>query len=252
MEGINHDDYYSDTTDAGNRFFDKYGKNIITYSNFYTLNLDSYTSLIAMLNSIFVPYQAYMDESKYDFVNNLNNLVRIFNKNGFSTHFLTSYGEQQKRFIPNISEWSEVACLKNIDSIEKYAKVTSSKIEMAAEDLAVFDDLIRILVKNPNPFIFQEMVYGHTSAWKEQTGIETIDYYNRYFEKTITALVNNNMADSTLVVMVSDHGPRDDAYDTGNYHIPMFAWARDLSKETKEGMLSHLDFKDILLNFGFK
>ena len=139
-------------------------------------------------------------------------------------------------------------CLKNIEKLTGYAKVTSRKIEKAAEDIAVFDNMIEILKEDSLCFVFQEMVYGHTAFWIEQTGIETIDYYNRYFTKTIEALKNNNLDDSTLVVIVSDHGPRDDAYKTENYHIPMLIWATDLQENINFNFSSHLDFKDILLD----
>jgi len=243
MEGINHKEFFA----KSNSFINRYQQNIVSYDNYYTLNLDSYTSLLAMLNNIFIPYQAYVDERKYNFINEQNNLVRFFNANGFSTHFLTSYGEQQKRFVPDIREWTEVVCMKNIDSNTKYASVKSSKIEFACEDLAVFDDLISILKNNAQAFVFQEMVYGHTGTWQEQTGVETIDYYNQYFNKTVEALKSNNLLDSTLIVIVSDHGPRDNAYATENYHIPMLAWANDLKKNVNKNFTSHLDFKDILL-----
>ncbi len=247
MEGINYKDYWAQSNAEKNSFPNKYIQNIISFDNYHTLNLDSYTSLIAMLNNIFVPYQAYVDERWYAFVNRQNNLVRLFNANGFNTNFLTSYGDQQKRFVPDISEWAQVVCLKDIENLTGFAKVTTSKIESAAEDLAVFDDIIRIVRKNPKCFIFQEMVYGHMASWKEQTGIDAVQYYNQYFTKTIETLKNNNLDDSTLVIMVSDHGPRDNAFTTENYHIPMLVWAMDLQAGKNNSFTSHLDFKDILL-----
>ena len=247
MEGINYNDFYEKSSTDGNSFINQQKKNIITYNSYYTLNLDSYTSLIAMLNNVFIPYQAYVDERKYNFVNNGNNLVRLFNSNGFTTHFLTSYGEQQKRFVPNYKEWTKVITIDNLENNDEFACLTSSKIETACEDLAVFYDLIQILKNNPQPFIFQEMVYGHSAEWFEKTGIKTIDYYNQYFNKLIEALKSNNLLDKTLLIITSDHGPRDNAYDKENYHIPMFIWANDLSSDINENLTSHLDFMDILL-----
>ena len=247
MEGVNYKDYWTKSNADKKSFPNKYKQNILSFDNYHTLNLDSYTSLIAMLNNIFIPYQAYVNEKKYHFINKKNNIIRCLNANGFNTHFLTSYGEQQKRFVPNIKEWTQVTCMKNIENLTQYAKVTANKVEMAAEDLAVFDNMVQIL-KNTSPcFIFQEMVYGHTSSWKEQTGIATIDYYNQYFTKTIEALKSNKLDDNTLVIMVSDHGPRKDAYTTKNYHIPMLVWANDLQEGINTNFTSHLDFKNILI-----
>ncbi|MEN8264807.1 MAG: sulfatase-like hydrolase/transferase [Nitrospirota bacterium] len=247
MEGISHKDYHAESSADKNSFINRYRKNVVSYNNYHTLNLDSYTGLIAMLNSVFVPYQAYVDERKYRFVNERNNLVRIFNSNGFSTHFLTSYGEQQKRFVPDIEEWSETVYMHDIESNAEYACIKSSKIEYACEDLAVFDDLINILKNNPQPFVFQEMVYGHTSEWKEKTGIKIMDYYNQYFNKIVKTLKSNNLSENVLLVILSDHGPRDNAYTAKNYHIPLLVWANDLTGDVNNDFISHIDFKDVLL-----
>lgn len=249
MEGINHKDYYAKYLNDENSFTNLYGQNIVYFDNYYTLNLDSYTSLLAMLHSIFIPYRAYVEEKKYKFINERNNLVRFFKRNGYSTHFITSYGEQQKRFVPAFDEWSEFVYMKDIEKNTKYASVTSNKIEFASEDLAVFNDLVNIVKNNPKCFIFQEMVYGHTSSWKEQTGIETIDYYNQYFTKTVEVLKSNNLLDSTLLVITSDHGPRDNAYIIENYQIPLLFWANNLEKDVNDVFVSHLDLKDLLVAF---
>lgn len=247
MEGINFNDFTGKSQANANSFFSRHKQNILSFTKYYSLNLDSYTSLISMLNSIFIPYQAYVNEQKYLFVNNHNNLTRFFNTNGFSTHFLTSYGKQQERFVPNIREWTQAKFMDTIESNTKYACITTSKIEYACEDLAVFDDLILILKKNQRAFVFQEMVYGHTTGWKEKTGIETIDYYNRYYNKVVDELKKNNILDSTLIVITSDHGQRDNVYDINSYHIPLLVFATDLQNSSNNKFLSHIDFKDILL-----
>jgi len=247
MEGVNYKDYYDKSTGDKNSFINRHQDNVATWHNYHTLNLDSYTSLLAMLNSIFIPYQAYVDESKYRFVNKRNNLIRFFNANGFSTHFITSYGEQQKRFVPDAVEWSEMVFMKDIENNTKYASITSSKIDYACEDLAVFDDLIEILKTNTQAFVLQEMAYGHSSQWKEKTGLETIDYYNQYFNKIVAALTTNKLLEGTLLIISSDHGPRDNTYASENYHVPLLIWAQDIEKTENHKFISHLDFKDILL-----
>ncbi len=247
MEGINYDEFTTKSLADVNSFINLHKQHTISFTNYHTLNLDSYTALIAMLNSIFVPYQAYVNEEKFVFVNKRNNLVRFFNANGFSTHFLTSYGEQQKRFVPDISEWTQVKCKDNIDGSSQYACITTNKIEYACEDLAVFNDLMTMLRNNHRAFVYQEMVYAHTTEWKAKTGIETIDYYNHYFNKVVDELRANNLLDGTLIVILSDHGPRTNAYNRENYHIPMMVFATDLQQDNKSKFLSHLDFKDILL-----
>lgn len=249
MEGIGSEDFarYSQADDSS--FYARYRPNIFVYENYHTLNLDSYTSLIAMLNSIFVPYQAYVNEKGYAFVNRRNNLTRFFHANGFTTFFLTSYGRQQERFVPNAGEWTKRRYEDIAAGMSRYACITSSKVENACEDLAVFDDLVAILKTNPKAFVFQEMVYGHTTEWQSKTGIGTLDYYNRYFIKIVEALVSNQLLDKTLLVVASDHGPRSDASLPRNYQIPLLFFASDIRGGKSDAFLSHLDFKDLLLEF---
>lgn len=248
MESVNYSDFMKKSTNSPNSFLNKHRTNIISFHNYHTLNLDSYTSLIAIINSIFVPYRAYADESRFLFVNNMNNLVRIFNVNGFFTLFITSYGRQQERFVPDIPEWSEKIFMKDIENNKDFACITSTKIETACEDLAVMDDLMRTAKKDTLVFIFQEMVYGHTAGWKDKTGIETVDYYNNYFNLLVENLENQNLLDSTLIAVLADHGPRDDVYDEKNYRVPLLFFAKNISGKENNEFLSHLVFKDMLLN----
>lgn len=248
MESVNYENFINASVPDSNSFYNIHKKNLILYKNYYTLNLDSYSSILAMLNSLFIPYQAYVNDKKFSFVNNRNSLVRFFNKNGYSTLFLTSYGIQQERFLPDLNDWTQRIFMDSISGNQKFASVTSNKIEYACEDLAVFDDMMNFLKSNKKSFILQEMVYGHTIAWKQKTGIETIDYYNQYFEKTINELKKNNILDSTLLVVVSDHGPRNRPYNTENYHIPLLFYSADINSNENTKFLSHIDFKDILLS----
>jgi hypothetical protein len=183
MESINYNDFISKSTKDSNSFYVEHKKNIGLYKNYYTLNLDSYTSLISMLNSIFIPYQAYVNDSKFTFVNQRNNLIRFFGNDGFKTLFLTSYGDQQERFLPDLNDWTQRIYMDSISGNPEYASITSNRIEYACEDLAVFHDMMNFLKTNNKAFVLQELVYGHTIAWKQKTGIETMDYYNQYFNR---------------------------------------------------------------------
>ncbi|GEM_PF-1455494 len=247
MEGLNYDDFINESKADPDSFINRRRKNIYLFNNYYTLNLDSYTSLISMLNSIFIPYQAYVKENRYSFVNKRNNLTRFFNVNGFNTFFVTSYGRQQERFVPNIHEWAQTKYMDNIEGNKQHACVTTNKIEYACEDLAVLEDLINMLKKSQRSFAFQEMVYGHTSEWKEKTGKGAIEYYNSYFNRIAEKLKENNILDNTLLIITSDHGPRDNPYNVKNYHIPLIVFASDLQQRSNNEFLSHLDFKDLIL-----
>lgn len=249
MEGVNYDEFINPVDTDSSSFLAQHREHLEVYHRYHSLNLDSYTSLLVMLNSVFIPYQAYVNETKYVFVNHGNNLVRWFNTNGFSTFFLTSYGKQQERFVPNRREWTQTTYLDNIEENTQFACVTTNKIEYACEDRAVLEDLISLLKKHPRALVFQEMVYGHTNEWQKKTGLGTIAYYNKYFNTVIKRLEQERLLKQTLVVITSDHGPRDDAYNPANYHVPFFVFAADRMPQVHHEFVSHVNFKDILLAF---
>lgn len=249
MEGVNYDEFINPVDTDSSSFLAQHREHLEVYHRYHSLNLDSYTSLLVMLNSVFIPYQAYVNETKYVFVNHGNNLVRWFNTNGFSTFFLTSYGKQQERFVPNRREWTQTTYLDNIAENTQFACVTTNKIEYACEDRAVLEDLISLLKKQPRALVFQEMVYGHTNEWQKKTGLGTIAYYNKYFNTVIKRLEQERLLKQTLVVITSDHGPRDDAYNPANYHVPFLVFAADRMPQVHHEFVSHVNFKDILLAF---
>ncbi|KHD07913.1 hypothetical protein PN36_17335 [Candidatus Thiomargarita nelsonii] len=110
-----------------------------SYTNYHTPNLDSYTALLAMLNSVFIPYQAYTNTDKYSFINTQTNLVTIFNKNDFFTSFLIPAASHHIRFTPDTEDWDNIVFHNDFKN-DEFTCITSSKIEMACEDMVVFDD----------------------------------------------------------------------------------------------------------------
>jgi len=247
METVNIDMFFDSTQTKTPSFYTKHRANCQIYSNYQTSNLDSYTALIAMLNSVFVPYQAYPNEHSYAFVNQKNNLVEFFNTHQFYTAFVSSYGEQQKRFVPNFADWNEVNCMMNIDTNHLYNCSTTNKIETACEDFAIMDRILDLSKKHSKLFLFQEMVYGHSAEWESKTGEKTVDYCNRYFNAIYDSLKTYNLLDSTLLVITSDHGPRQDPSDIRNYHIPLILFSTNLTPGKNDDFISHLDFKDVIL-----
>jgi hypothetical protein len=130
----------------------------------------------------------------------------------------------------------------NIDN-SKFQCIKSNKIEYACEDLAVFDDLKNIIKKNESSFILQEMVFGHSKKWEGLSGINPTKYYNNYINK----LINTKLLDDSLLIILSDHGQRDDATKKTNYHIPLIFWSKDMKKQNNNKFYSNIDFRDILL-----
>jgi glucan phosphoethanolaminetransferase (alkaline phosphatase superfamily) len=243
MEGITYSEFINQSKKDKDSFLNNYS-NYSIFTNYYTNNLDSYTSLLSMLTGIFIPYQAYKEEDKFQFINNTDNIVRILKQNNFQTYFVTSYGIQQKRFTPVIQDWDQTIYMSddNIDN-SKFQCIKSNKIEYSCEDLAVFDDLKNIIKKNESSFILQEMVFGHSKKWEGLSGINPTKYYNNYINK----LINTQLLDDSLLIILSDHGQRDDATKKTNYHIPLIFWSKDMKKQNNNKFYSNIDFRDILL-----
>ncbi len=218
-----------------------------SFSRYHTTNLDSFTSLLAILNSVFIPFQAYVNEEKYRFLDHGENLVRFFSGNGFKTHFVTSFGSHQIRFAPDVPDWTDLHFVEDVRADPRFICVTSNPVEWAAEDLAALEPLLARLASAPRVFIFQEMVYGHTPEWVARTGKTPLEYYRAYFRKFFVTAAARNLLDRTLVVICSDHGPREDQWEPESYHIPLLFWASGLASGTDDRFLCHLDLKDLLL-----
>lgn len=245
MESVDYDAFVARLWGPRSAFAAKVRGRGVLYTNYHCLNLESYTGLLTMLNGVFIPYRAYGDDSPFRFVNALDNLVRQLNASGFGTWFVSSYGAWQARFVPDAPDWSGIL-LKDPAKNQGFISVDTNGIERATEDLAVLEDVVG-LCRSPEPrFVFQEMVAGHAPVWKEKTGIEPLDYYDRYFAKLYARLEEERLTDGTLLVVTSDHGPRSGPSDPASYHLPLLLVAPDLTPGEEAAFLSHLDFADLL------
>jgi len=59
VEGVTGAQFETEFLAADDGYWDRVKEESITFTNYHTTNLDSYTSLIAMLTSVLVPYRAY-------------------------------------------------------------------------------------------------------------------------------------------------------------------------------------------------
>ncbi len=247
MEGLNYDTFIGQSEKNPDSFLNRFRHQIKSFTNYHTLNIDSFTSLIAMLNSIFVPYSSHTSKEHFDFTDKRNNLVRFFNQNNFTTFFITPLGTQQAYFVPDLDEWKTKMFMEGMDTVTQFKCITSMKIENSCEDLTLLQNLVDTLAAYPKIFAFNEMVYGHVNEWTEKKGMDVIEYYNQYFNLFIKKLSEKNLLDSTLVLIVSDHGPKEDALNIANYHIPLLAFATNMDTTANDLFASHLDFKNIVL-----
>lgn len=232
------------------------------FSNYFTTNLDSFTSMVAMVNSVFVPYQAYSDPERYGWVQRAPGLVQAFKKNGFKSMFVSTARFQP--FIPSKADWDVVITRDALPAgspgaappSEKMAVIESPPVEAAVEDRAAGSAVAGFMAGNPRAFVVQECVFGHTREWIDLTGGTQLQYYDRYFRELSESLAALDSAEAaagrapsgagTLMVLVADHGSRSGPGVRENYRVPLLMRGAGVAPGTDARFLSHLDFAGLI------
>lgn len=244
LEGVTADQFETHVLGQGSTFFQRVRHQAIYFDKYYTTNLDSYTSLIAMLTSEQVPYRSYTDTGLYDAVNGAGNLVRSFRKLGYHTLFLSTYEYQP--FIPVRNDWSRIMHRADLPTINGYVSVESSRMESATEDRAALSTLIAFPLHYPKTFVLHELVYGHSTAWRAKTGITQLAYYDAFLNELIEGLVASGVWSNSLLVVVSDHGDRSKAANAGNYRVPLLVAGAGVVPGLDHQFRSHLELQRII------
>ncbi len=214
------------------------------FSNYFTTNLDSYTSLVAMMTSVFVPFMAYSDPEIYSGVQNAPNLAAAMKKNGAFCSFISTAADQP--FVPVKNEWDRVLARRDIPTGEAMAHIDSPPIESAVEDRAARPAIIDIMQKNPRSFIVQECVFGHTEAWLDLTKKTQLEYYDLYMRELTDSIKAAGLLDNTLLILVADHGSRRDPAEFDNYRVPLIMRGPGVISGDDGRFLSHLDFSGLV------
>jgi len=247
LEGVIADSFEQGFLTIPARFYSRHKNNSVYYNNYYTNNLDSYTSLIAMITSIMVPYRSYADTDIYDSVNTAPSLTEDFHRRGFTNSFISCY--QYQPFVPTRKYWDKIYERKDLPSLEKWLTLGSSKMEMATEDKAAISTITDIVKSNKKSFILHEMVYGHSPEWRAKTGMTQNEYHNEYLMDLWQNLEAEKLIDQTLFIIVSDHGDRAKSSEIDNYRIPLLITGHDLSYQLRNEWLSHLDLPGIIYHY---
>ncbi len=223
-------------------------KNRSTYfSHYYATNLDSYTSLICMLTSVAVPYRSYSDPALYEGVNNAPNIVKAVRRRGFKTLFISTYEYQP--CVPVRNDWDRIMDMRDLPAENRYVSVGTNKMESATEDMAAFSTIVSFMRSHQQTFVLHELVYGHSPDWIMKTGISQVEYYDRYIQATTHALDSTGLNDQTLVVVVSDHGPREHSADINNYHIPLLLTGTSVPSLVDSSFVSHMNLSSIISSY---
>lgn len=244
LEGVNavsfekeflsqHDGYYAHV------------KNRSTYfSRYYATNLDSYTSLICMLTSVAVPYRSYSDPTLYEGANNAPNIVKAVRRRGFKTLFISTYEFQP--FVPVRDDWDRIMDMRDLPAKDRYVSVGTNKMESATEDMAGLSTIVNFMRSHQQTFVLHELVYGHSPDWIMKTGIPQVEYYDRYIRAITHVLDSTRLGDQTLVVVVSDHGPRERSADINNYHVPLLIAGASVPRHVDSSFVSHMNLSSII------
>jgi hypothetical protein len=217
------------------------------FSEYHTTNLDSYTSLIAMLTSVQVPYRAYANPAGYESVNEGANLVAALRRKGFSTLYIST--AEYKPFVPVRKNWSREMGMRDLAQQDGWVKVTGSKVEIGLEDRAALPAILEFLSSHPKTLVMQEMLFGHSPRWMALTGKKQLEYYDGFLLELLNGLEQKKILDQTLLVVVSDHGDRAESANAENYHVPLLISGRGITPSQSSALYSHIDFQQIVAHF---
>lgn len=247
LEGVTSADFENGFLRAHTKFLARMGDRATYFSRYYATNLDSYTSLIAMLTSVQVPYRAYADESLYGAVNQTANLTRALRERGFFTLFLSTYAHQP--FVPTRNDWDRVLDRGDLPSLEGWVSLGSSRMEAATEDRAALSTLVNAAAAHPRTLVMHELVYGHSTEWRAKTGQTQLAYYDAYLCDLLDRLEARGLGSRSLLVIVSDHGDRAKASVAENYRVPLLVAGAHVPRGEDAAFRSHLDLEGIVASY---
>jgi len=244
LEGVTAKDFENEFMKIPGGFWEKNKNNITYYKNYYTTNLDSYTSLISMLTGIQVPYRAYADESAYTGVNSANNLARDLKNRDFKNLFISTY--QYQPYVPVKNSWNQIVDMSGLKEKGNWLTLGTNKMESATEDKAAIPFVMEYIQKNEKIFLLDELVYGHSPEWRARTGVTQLEYYDSFLTELKEKIKQAGELSKTLFVVVSDHGDRSKAFDSENYRVPLFLFYSENREKVNNDFLSHLDLPQLI------
>jgi len=165
LEGVTSDAFEQEFLTRCDGFYWRVKGHAAYFSQYYATNLDSYTSLIAMLTSVQVPYRAYADEKLYRSVNRTDSLPRLLRSLDFRTLFICTCAHQP--FVPTRNEWDRVMHRGDLPSLDGWVSLGSSRMEAATEDRAGLAKIEEFVVASRRSFVLHELVFGHTPQWRK-------------------------------------------------------------------------------------
>ncbi len=244
LEGVNTVSFEKEFLSRHDGYFAQVKNRSTYFSRYYATNLDSYTSLICMLTSVAVPYRSYSDPALYEGTNNAPNIVKAVRRRGFKTLFISTYEYQP--FVPVRNDWDCIMDMRDLPAETRYVSVGTNKMESATEDMAGLSTIVSFMRSHQQTFVLHELVYGHSPDWIMKTGVPQVEYYDRYIQAITHVLDSTDLGDQTLVVVVSDHGPREHSADINNYRVPLLLTGTSVPSLVDSSFASHMNLSSII------
>lgn len=222
------------------------------YNNHYTNNQDSRTTIWTLLNSKFLPFEAYIDNwnEKYGFILEENNLVELFNHKNYNT--VVAMSANSPSLILGAYNWNKNIYLKEFDKNNKeYICIHEFEFQKGCEDKIILEDIKQELKenKNNNLFFFQEFIFGHGETYMQESQKSRTRYYNDYLLELYQYMQKENLLENTTIIVLADHGEK--GYfqkELHNYNLPLIIINNKFEKEIEKEITFQIDFKDILLS----
>lgn len=247
LEGVTAKDFEKEFLPLKDGFYERAKERAAYFRQYYATNLDSYTSLIAMLTSVQVPYRAYAAESLYDAVNEAQSLTEILRNQGHRTLFISTYEHQP--FVPTRNHWDRIMDRGDLPLLDGCVSLGSSRMEAATEDRAALSAILGFMTTSQKSLTLHELVYGHSPEWRATTGKTQLEYYDTYLTDLLDRLIAAQLESRTLIVVVSDHGNRSKASDAENYRVPLLVTGPGVRPLVDDTFRSHIDLKGIVSRY---
>jgi len=214
------------------------------FDRYYTTNLDSYTSLLAMLTSVQVPYRAYEAPQYFAGLNDAPNMIGTLVEKGWTSLFVCT--SEYQPFVPTPADWKATVHGHDLSNKEDWVSLGLNPVEAATEDKAAIPTILSFMENHPRTVIMHEMVFGHSPRWSTLTGKGQLEYYDEFFQELQTKLQGAGLADDTLWIIVADHGDRGKSTSAESYHVPLLVAGAGITPIIQSEMLCHLDLQKIV------
>lgn len=247
LEGVTAKDFEKEFLPQKGGFYERVQERAAYFRQYYATNLDSYTSLIAMLTTVQVPYRAYAGKRLYDAVNEAESLTENLRNQGLRTLFISTYEHQP--FVPTRNHWDRIMDRGDLPSLDGWVSLGSSRMEAATEDRVALSAMLDFMATSQKSLILHELVYGHSPEWRATTGKTQLEYYDTYLTDLLDRLIAAQLESRTLIVVVSDHGDRSKASDAENYRVPLLVTGPGVRPLVDDTFRSHIDLEGIVAHY---